>query len=305
MQCSTSGYPSVNSGGVGDCSAYQAPGSTPVKGGNNTICSALLSSGSYCSTGPNGAQGGAGATNTCSTAGGVTVPGSTDGAVGCSAGGIQTPANPPAAEQSCSTQGNAAPPAGQSAVGCSSFAGEHQACSSGAQGPGNSAFCSAVAGATAGTNKCSSMNDAPANNPPNNTHYANLCSAINMPYTDKQTGNATDTGNHGCSVMATAGSQSTDACSVQADAQGNAPGNAACTSIVAGVDTNNGAGQFVCSAVTRDGKGGYTGAAGNCSVMSTDNPPKVTGPDPKTGLCGNIGGSEYNPPARHYVPASP
>ena len=234
-------------GGTPTCSAFTGEGggqndnvgcsAAAGMGGNNQTCSA----------------GGNTGTSGCSTSGGDSTPGSTDGAVVCSAhGGGQQ-----GSQSHCSAMG------GNSSQSCSTHAGEHQACSAGSTGTGNQATCSATGQTTGDDNSAScSVSDSP----PEGGH-ANKCSAIAY---GNQPGGTT-----ACSALG-----NTDgSCSVQADQSGET-NNSACTTIP------NEQGQFPpggygCSAIPVGGQP----ATGSCSVIGAEgttppagNPPICGGP---------------------------
>jgi trimeric autotransporter adhesin len=195
-QCST--IDSNGSKGTTICSAYVTGSPTA-----NMTCS--ISNGgtpTYCSA--TGTGTGGNNTVTCSTAGGKAVGNNENGNVSCSASGRARNNN------SCSVKVS-----GTDAVNCSTFGGEHQACSagnttasktatcsaSGTAASGMAAMCSVLAGVKptgADDNKCSAM------------AYANTAGTASCSTTD-----ATTTG----------------LCSVVADSEGAVPANTACTII--------------------------------------------------------------------------
>lgn len=256
---------STTTSGTTVCSAF-ADSKPPVpKGSDNTPCSAAGDFSkkppvsSSCSAGTTGAT-------SCSTGGGQTIPGSSDGAVVCSALGSGVDGN------SCSATGDTTD------VQCSTFAGQHQACSAGYTKGTNKASCSAKgAPGKDKTALCSVLGGGPPD--PDNQHD-NKCSAIAY-------GADPGTSAH-CSTAVGAGAGAL--CSVVADAAGKTP-NAACSAVpFPGTPLPKG---YTCS-VEMPG-----GTAGTCSVISPGPPPKVTGgPDPKTGLCGGPIHGHDDPPKK-------
>jgi hypothetical protein len=272
--CSTSQYPTFPTSYGSDCSVNASNANV-----NNITCSAIGNAGVgtyYCSTG----SGGPTSNSTCSTSGGAT-SGGTNGAVGCSAGYNSDQTQ----QRNCSTQGNMTPPAGNLII-CSTFQGQHQACSSGmpanASGPGaagDSAFCSASPGQSTGNNFCSAQQGQAAAGA-----NGNKCSAMNMPWGGN---NPPENGSRSCSVGPTPamGSQSSNFCSITSGAA--ATGNAACTVMNAYPPNTPGnpPGTATCSAY--NATGGVIQGSGNCSVYNSST---GTVTQPTNGVCGSMGG---------------
>lgn len=237
---------STATGGTGTgtpgCSAYVPAGGNP---NNNTLCSAR-GVGSYPGAVASCSSGGTTGAVACSTSGGQTQNGSANGNVSCSASGN-------ANGNSCSTTG------GGTTVNCSTFAGQHLACSTGQTKTGNSGTCSA-SGTPTGTNTatCSII----GTTAPGGTNYDNKCTAIAY---DNDAGTTAT-----CSTSAGAAGAR---CSVMAPG-GTVPANTGCTVIARGGATAPA--QYSCSV-------GTGGPANSCSIINTTTG-AVTAPT--NGRCG-------------------
>jgi hypothetical protein len=226
------------------CSVYQPQAPPVTPGSNNTSCSAVFTSGAYCSAGVT-VSGGA-TTQSCSTSGGQN-NGNTDGAAVCSAGGT-------AGSNKCSTNS-----VGTNTT-CSTYQGQHQSCSAGATNAGNTATCSSFGGGV-----CSVSQPGPA------TGSGNQCTAI-------QTGSnvngpvycsTNNAGGGACSItVAMANTQNAQCTSFGTPAEGV---TFKCSAIAAGTTA--------CSVITSTG----TLLGGPGQPVSGTNPP-LTSPAGQCGL---------------------
>ncbi len=261
-------YSPANANGSQNCSTtiqfnsqYNCSANVPSNTNNppgNTLCSISVNESppagvTYCTaniltTAPLG-----NAPQTCSTQGGISNPGNpTSGSVGCSAGGGNN-----SNANWCSANGSIDDGT------CSTFVGNHQACSAGASlDQGNWEFCSVSQTAGNGTSTCS------VNNPATGGAYGNKCSAIAMD-------NGQQTGGAECSVEILEGG-SGGSCSVNQNNTGGTMNTMCTVYFGTGVTPTT---RFVCSAFDEDGNS----VAGNCSVL--DNSGNVV-KGPVNNVCG-------------------